>query len=76
MVTCGFCAQEFEVDRAQPTCQACPVGSGCRLVRCPHCGFDNPETPRWIERLENWLSGGKKRSASLAGARRGTGGEA
>ena len=51
MVSCGFCAFEFEENRAQPACKACPVGSDCGLIRCPRCGYENPSTPGWIAAL-------------------------
>lgn len=50
-ITCGFCGQEFEEDRGQPTCRSCPLGEACRFVRCPHCGYENPARPGWLERL-------------------------
>jgi len=56
-VNCGFCGKAFDEDRSQPACRACPVGSGCGLVRCPHCGFENPGTPRWIKYLKKKLGG-------------------
>lgn len=55
-LVCGFCGREFEEDRAQPACGACPLARGCRWVRCPYCGYENPETPRWLERLAGWLA--------------------
>ncbi len=53
-MTCGFCGRTFEEDRAQPTCQACPLSRGCRAIRCPHCGYENPAVPAapaWLLRL-------------------------
>jgi hypothetical protein len=48
---CGFCGREFAEDRAQPACQACPIAVTCKAVRCPHCGYENPVVPAWLERL-------------------------
>lgn len=45
---CGFCNREFEEDRSQSACRACPLGSDCGLVRCPYCGYENPGTPRVV----------------------------
>ncbi len=56
MVTCGFCGRSFEQDRAQPACRACPLARGCKAVRCPHCGYENPVAPAlpgWLGRLRN-----------------------
>lgn len=51
-MNCGFCGKPFDEDRGQPACRQCPVGSGCGLVRCPHCGYENPGTPGWIAFLK------------------------
>ena len=58
MVTCGFCGHEFEEDRGQPGCRACPLGADCGLIRCPKCGYENPGTPRWIAFLKKKLGRG------------------
>jgi hypothetical protein len=39
-VTCSFCGNRFDPAAAQTACQACPLQRGCRLVRCPACGFE------------------------------------
>ena len=54
-MNCGFCGKAFDEDRSQPACERCPVGSGCGLVRCPHCGYENPGTPGWIAFLKRHL---------------------
>lgn len=48
---CGFCGDAFTEDRGQPACLGCPLAAGCRYVRCPSCGYENPVTPGWLERL-------------------------
>lgn len=45
---CGLCGQRFREDRAQPACATCPLSRGCRYVRCPGCGYENPVTPGWL----------------------------
>jgi hypothetical protein len=50
-VVCGYCGGTFAEDRGQSACQTCPLGDGCRFVRCPSCGYENPLPPRWLERL-------------------------
>jgi hypothetical protein len=68
MVTCGFCGHEFEENRAQPACRACPLGADCGLIRCPECGYENPGVPRWIAFLKRKL--GKKPTTSAQDDRR------
>lgn len=53
-LTCGMCRRPFDEDRGQAACHACPLHSGCRFVRCPHCGFENPVEPPWLLSLRKW----------------------
>jgi hypothetical protein len=55
-IRCGFCGGDFAEDRGQPACAACPLATACRSIRCPLCGYENPVTPGWIQRLEKWLN--------------------
>lgn len=57
VLVCGFCQREFREDAAQPTCQACPLSRACRFVRCPHCGYENPAPPAWLDRVRRWAGG-------------------
>ena len=52
-MNCGFCGKSYEEDRSQRACKACPLGSDCGLILCPHCGYENPGTPRWISFLKD-----------------------
>jgi len=63
-VNCGFCGKPFDEDRSLPACRHCPVGSGCGLVRCPHCGYENPGTPGWIAFIRKHLGGSERRRAA------------
>jgi hypothetical protein len=65
-ITCGYCGRNFAEDQGQPTCASCPLRGGCRFLRCPHCGYENPATPPWLDRLRNWLSSGAARSDARA----------
>jgi hypothetical protein len=56
LAVCGMCRSEFEEDRAQPTCQGCPLSRACRFVRCPECGYENPATPSWLKSLRAFVS--------------------
>jgi hypothetical protein len=55
-MTCGVCRRRFEEDRGQAVCRGCPLHAGCRFVRCPHCGFENPVEPPWLLSLRRWLA--------------------
>ena len=65
-MNCGFCGKPFEEDKSAPACRQCPVGSGCGLVRCPHCGYENPGTPGWIAFLKRTFGGDAATAAPAA----------
>lgn len=52
-VICPLCGLGFE--RQDTLCaHACPLGTMCRLIRCPSCEYEFPETPStisWLARL-------------------------
>lgn len=52
-LTCPMCGYAFE--RGDTLCaHGCPLGSLCRLVRCPSCAYEFPEIPRavsWARRV-------------------------
>lgn len=60
---CGLCGRRFREDRGQPACIGCPLARACRYVRCPHCGFENPVEPAWIERRTGRARPGKGRGS-------------
>ena len=53
-LVCGMCRRPFAEDRGQAACNGCPLHEGCRFVRCPHCGFENPVEPPWLQALRKW----------------------
>lgn len=65
-VTCGYCGDVFAEDLGQPTCASCPVKGGCRFVRCPKCGYENPCEPDWVAKLRRWLRSDDARAAGYA----------
>lgn len=52
---CGYCGKEYEEDRTQKACKACPLGSDCGLILCPHCGYENPAEPKWMAFIKGLL---------------------
>ena len=46
---CTLCGFEFEEDKAQPACTSCALMKGCKLIRCPNCGFETPPEPKWLK---------------------------
>lgn len=54
-IRCGYCGTRFLEDRGQAACRSCPLGTACRYVRCPTCGYENPVTPTWLATLRQRL---------------------
>jgi adenine-specific DNA methylase len=53
-VKCPFCDREFDEKAAEKACGACAVFGGCKMVKCPHCGYESPREPglvKWLKRL-------------------------
>jgi rubredoxin len=40
-VRCALCGLVYEPEAA--SCASCPMARGCRVVRCPRCGYAVPE---------------------------------
>jgi rubredoxin len=51
---CSFCGMEFKEEEAQKACGACSMTKGCKMIRCPRCGYEMVPEPGWIKRLKEW----------------------
>lgn len=49
---CTLCGCEFNEEQVESACKGCPTIKGCRLIRCPNCGFETPPEPRWFKHLK------------------------
>lgn len=49
---CTLCGFAFKEDQAQEACKNCPLMKGCKLVKCPNCGFETPPEPKWVKYLK------------------------
>ena len=50
---CGFCNREFSEAQGEKNCQACSMFGGCKLVKCPYCGYEMPREAqifKWLKR--------------------------
>ena len=50
---CSFCGNEFDDEAARKQCTTCALFSGCKKVKCPHCGYEAPAEPpliKWIKK--------------------------
>jgi hypothetical protein len=44
LFSCSLCGHAFT--HGGRVCGACPVSSGCDLVKCPNCGFQFPRSSK------------------------------
>jgi len=52
---CSMCGKDFDEEEAGVGCKNCPLHSkGCKLIRCPACGFEWPQEPGWLKKLLNY----------------------
>ncbi len=51
---CSFCGREFKEEEAAKGCGKCSLRKGCRMIRCPGCGYEAPPEPQWVKRLLAW----------------------
>ena len=57
---CSFCGKKFDETHAVSSCQGCPMSKGCKMIRCPHCGYEMPPEPKWIGALKKWFGREKR----------------
>jgi hypothetical protein len=53
-VDCSVCGHALTLEEQSACHPACPMASGCAMVRCPACGAEFPRpgpVTRWLERL-------------------------
>ena len=63
-LNCPLCG--FEFARGDTLCaHGCPLGAMCRLVRCPSCQYEFPETPAVVGLFRKFFQ--RRRSLPLAG---------
>jgi Fe2+ transport system protein FeoA len=59
---CPLCSTDFKGAECH---SACPMSSGCAMVRCPHCGYEFVESGRIVDMLRRWIRRAPKCSAEL-----------
>jgi hypothetical protein len=50
-VKCGFCGYEFDEKDGSVGCRECPMASGCRMIKCPRCNYENPPEPAVVRKI-------------------------
>lgn len=54
MIRCSFCTYEFSEAEGEKACARCAFFGGCRMVKCPRCGYEMPQTPGLFKLLKKW----------------------
>jgi hypothetical protein len=57
---CSFCGLELTDEKIEKACQGCGAFGGCRLVRCPRCGYEQPQEPAWLKKVLTWAKSRKQ----------------
>lgn len=57
--SCTLCGARFL--EGAPACPGCPLAVGCRLVCCPHCGYQFPESSAIAGRVSRWAGRFRRR---------------
>lgn len=55
---CGYCDKYFS-EPSNSGCGSCSHSSGCKKIKCPYCGYDNPpasEMPSWLKKIRSVFS--------------------
>lgn len=52
---CGFCGFEFNEGEGKQGCNNCPMGSACRMIKCPRCNYEIPLEPALVKKLKKIL---------------------
>lgn len=48
---CTLCGHLFNEKMADRACSGCSMMKGCKLIKCPNCGFETPPEPKWLKDL-------------------------
>ena len=52
---CSFCGKEFDEQAQSKVCRNCALFGGCKMVRCPHCGYESPREPGLVKTIRKWV---------------------
>lgn len=48
---CAMCGKEFTEEQSTSCCKGCSLTKGCKLIKCPNCGYEWPKEPDWLKKL-------------------------
>lgn len=51
---CDLCGHDFDETKRLEICQGC-LGSGCKKIRCPNCGYETLLDPEIGSKIKKFL---------------------
>lgn len=51
---CPFCGLGFDRENADASCEGCPLSKGCKLIRCPNCGYEMAPETGLVKLFKSW----------------------
>jgi hypothetical protein len=51
-MTCPLCGVRIAPKEQAFACERCPLARGCRLSRCPRCGYEWPAESRLVRWMQ------------------------
>jgi hypothetical protein len=54
---CALCGARYTAAQGRTCPDGCPLQRGCKLLRCPRCGYETPAPTRLTRWLAHWLAG-------------------
>ena len=61
-VICPMCNKTFDDDEARKECKSCALFGGCKMLKCPNCGYEMPQETRLVKAIRKWRSDKNARS--------------
>jgi len=62
---CGFCGYEFNEEEGIQGCKNCPMTSGCKMVKCPRCNYENPPEPSLVKGIKKFFRKKRERQEEI-----------
>lgn len=51
---CVICGYNYGIEESKGSCARCPFSTGCLMIRCPNCGFEEPANSTILDTLNHW----------------------
>lgn len=62
---CCFCGLELTGEKIEKACRGCSAFGGCRLIKCPRCGYEQPQEPAWLKKVLAWAKSRKQPAKAI-----------